>query len=83
MTPRRRTKPREITDRETSTTMTANHRRIEPGTLLSIDGIRGRCIFRQYVKHESGAEWIDVMTSRGASRTVRPDRIVTVHRKGK
>jgi hypothetical protein len=32
------------------------------------------------VRKTDGAEWVDVMTSAGRSRTVRPDRIVTVHR---
>jgi hypothetical protein len=81
MTPRRRVKPRVLTDRETAQTMTANRRRIEPGQPLTIAGIRGRCIFRQYTRHDSGAEWVDVMTSRGASRTVHPDKITRVHRK--
>jgi hypothetical protein len=50
-----------------------------PGTELSVDGIWGRCRFIQHVRH-GDLEWIDVMTSRDHQRTVRPEKVRTVHR---
>lgn len=79
MTPRKATTPRVDATRETASTLTVHGRRVQPGTELSIAGIRGRCVFRQHVRHQSGAEWVDVLTSRGKSRSVRPDAIRTVH----
>lgn len=79
---RRKTPPREITDRVASTEVKIPRRRlVEAGDELTIAGIRGRCSFVRYVRHESGAEWLDVTTSRGFSRTVRPEAVKTVHRR--
>lgn len=57
-----------------------NRTLIEKGTKLTVDGIRGRCEFVRYVEHASGAQWLDILTSRGFSRTVRPEAVKTVHR---
>ena len=60
---------------------TADHMmiRIEPGTRIDVEGLQRPCVFVRYVRASNGNEWVDVMTPRGASRTVRPDRITTVH----
>lgn len=72
-------------DRTTEKSLKLERRspKIGIGTELSIEGIRGRCTFVQYTRHASGAEWIDVLTSRGFSRTIDPAKIKTVHRKRK
>jgi hypothetical protein len=46
-----------------------------------VSGIRGRVRFRQHVRNTTtGAEWVDVTTSRGFARSVPPAAIRTVHR---
>lgn len=71
-----------VPDRHTHKELKLHRRpKIEPGSQLTIEGIRGRCDFVGYTKHTSGSEWIDVITSRGFSRTVDPAKIKTVHRK--
>lgn len=78
---RRKTPPRVITDRTTSDRYDAPRRHLERGDEVTVDGIRGRCAFVAYTRHhETGADWVDVITSRGFSRTIRPDMIKTVHR---
>jgi hypothetical protein len=62
-----------------STSYLVNGRPLESGTELTVEGL-GRVVFLSYAKSASGAETIDVITSRGFARTVRPDRIKTVHR---
>lgn len=81
MTPRKRTKVRPLTDRETVRVMKLPGRsQIALGTELSVEGIRGRCTFSGYTRTAAGVEWVDVLTSAGRSRTVRPEAIRTVHR---
>ena len=46
---------------------------------MTIHGL-GRSVFLAYTKGPTGAEWIDVITSKGRARTVRPDRIRIIHR---
>jgi hypothetical protein len=71
-----------ITDRTAQPFMTSpTGRRLERGDEVSIAGIRGRCAFVQHVTHESGVEWVDIVTSRGFARSVRPSTIRTVHRR--
>lgn len=79
MTPRKLAPPRQVTDRTVTAELHIPGRStIERGTEVTVAGI-GRCVFsRHVVKGE--AEWIDVTTARGFSRTVRPDRITRVHR---
>lgn len=80
MTPRKLAPPRVDTERTTTDHMTANGRHIVAGTELTVDGIRGRVRFIRHVRHVNGAEWVDVITSRGYARTVRPVVIRRVHR---
>lgn len=67
-----------------STSFSWNGRRIEPGTELKIQGVRGaRFRFVRHVVKDDGREWVDVIGgARGASqwRSFRPERIKTVHR---
>ncbi len=72
---------RQITDRTVAPQMTVNGRHVATGDEITVDGIRGRCAFIQHVTHTSGVEWVDVITSRGFSRSVRPDVIRTAHQK--
>lgn len=90
MTARRKTPPRVITDRTTTDRYDAPRRHLERGDEVTVEGVvrrtsknpRGiaRCAFSAYTRHESGAEWVDVITSKGARRTVRPEQIATVHK---
>lgn len=56
---------------------------IEPGTELTVQGIRGRVKFVKHVKvmaeGEVQAEWIDVIDRHSHFRSVRPEKIKTVH----
>lgn len=72
-------KPAEPRTREDLTVAEHMMIRIEPGTRLDIEGLQKGCVFVRYVRASTGNEWVDVMTPRGASRTVRPERITTVH----
>lgn len=74
--------PREITDRHAEPRMTApTGRHVERGDEITVDGIRGRCVFLQLVTHTNGNQWVDVIHARtGRSRTVRPEAIRTAHR---
>ena len=59
---------------------------LSPGTEISIVGERGRFRFMKHVARPDGTEWIDVWGSpKGAecTRSFRPNRIKTVHTKGK
>jgi hypothetical protein len=80
MTRARRTPPRVDTSRTYRDETTIHGRHVERGTELSVAGIRGRCVFLAHVEHVDGAEWLDVVTSRGFSRSVHPDKVRTVHR---
>lgn len=73
------TAPRVITDRAAFDTLTVNGRTVTRGAEVTVIGIRGRCSFVQYVRHDSGSEWVDVLTSTNRSRTVRPSAIRVVH----
>ena len=78
--PATRTAPPRVDPSRTYSDRTVVHgRHVEPGTELTVDGIRGRVRFTAHVRHENGAEWIDVVTSRGFARSVRPDAVRTVH----
>lgn len=77
---KRRTPPRVITDRRPVDHFTVNGRRVEPSVEVTVDGIRGRCVVLACIQHESGATWVDVITSRGFARTIHPNKIKTVHR---
>lgn len=73
---------RQPQDREVSETLKLFRRsKIEKHTQLTVEGIPGKCSFISYTRKDDGSEWIDVITSKLQSRTVRPDRIKTVHRK--
>ena len=80
MTPRaRKTPPRVITDRVTVPTYDAPRQHLKRGDEVTVAGL-GRCAFLAHTRHESGAEWVDLITSAGFARTVRPERIKRVHR---
>lgn len=64
-----------------------NGRHVQPGTELSITGVRGRFRFIRHVQLPDGRCWIDVVggrqTRKGTvelERSFRPDRVHTVHR---
>jgi hypothetical protein len=56
-----------------------NRRHIEVGTELKVTGIRGRVRFVKHVRTPT-AEWIDVIDRDKHFRSVKPERIRTVHR---
>lgn len=59
-----------------------NHRNVEPGTELSIEGERGRFRFLRLVNSET-SEWIDVVDKDHKIRSFYPDRVKRVHYKKK
>lgn len=68
-------------DRTVSDTLKLFRRsEIKQHTQLTVEGIRGKCSFIAYTRKDDGSEWIDILIPNGNSRTVRPDRIKTVHR---
>jgi hypothetical protein len=74
--------PDTVAQDETVTEWSYNGRRVEVGTELSIEGERGRFLFRQYVR-KGGKEWIDVfggVSGHEKPRSFRPNRVKTVHR---
>lgn len=76
------TAPDTLAQSETTTQWTFNGRHVEPGTELSIEGERGRFLFRQYVR-KGDKEWIDVFGGQAGHETLRsfrPHRVKTVHR---
>jgi hypothetical protein len=82
--PRKRVPPKPLpADWKVSTETSINGRRVEPGTPLSITGVRGRVEFVQHVRRDDGVEWIDVIQPGHVGfRSFRPDRVRTVHRRG-
>jgi hypothetical protein len=86
LTPRRPVTPRVRADLTVTDELhLARRTTITPGTVLSIEGLPRRWTFIRYVRRSDGAEWVDVMgdgrrNARGL-RTVRADRITTVHRR--
>lgn len=76
------TPARVIADRRPVDHVTVNGRRVARGVEVTIPG-RGRRNVRATVlgcvEHESGAVWVDLMTSAGFARTVHPDTIKVVH----
>jgi hypothetical protein len=81
MVTRRRSVPRPPPEDWTITTeLTIHGRRVEPGTELTIRGVRGRVRFVRHILRDNGTEWIDVVAPDSAGwRSFRPDRVRTVH----
>jgi hypothetical protein len=85
LTPRKAAKPRVRADLVVTDELhLARRSTIVPGTELTIEGLPRRWTFIRYVRRVDGADWVDVMgdgrrNARGL-RTVRADRITTVHR---
>ena len=52
-----------------------------PGREFTVAGIRGRLRFRHMVRTDTGEVWLDGWDSEGRWRSVRPERVRTVHRK--
>jgi hypothetical protein len=75
------TPPRVDTSRIYTAETTIHGRHVTRGTELAADGIRGRVAFIAHVRHVDGVEWLDVVDTRGRSRSIRPDKIRTVHRR--
>ena len=79
MIARKRARPVTDETRTYADSVKLHRRELQRGDEITIDGIRGRCAFVAYIEHVSGVDWIDVKTSRGYMRTVRPSRVKTVH----
>lgn len=66
-----------------STEYRHNGRVLTPGTEVSVRGMRGRYRFVKHVARPNGIEWVDLWGGPGKEesfRSVRPERIRTVHR---
>lgn len=66
--------PRVPVDRVTTDRYDAPRRHLERGDEVTVTGL-GRCAFLSYTRKDDGREWVDVKTSRGNVRYVRPERI--------
>lgn len=64
--------------------MTVNPEQLRPGVEVTVRGI-GRCrVWRPVVDHNGRLSHVDVLDPRnGGCRSVRPDRVVRVHRLSK
>lgn len=59
-------------------------RRVTPGVELSLRGERGRFRFERHVANSAtGTEWLDLRGPNGEWRSVREERVRTVHRVAK
>lgn len=57
-----------------------NGRWMEPGTEISIHGVKGRCRFIQHVRNlNTETEWIECYSIDKQFRAFYPERIKTVH----
>lgn len=79
MNTKRKTRPTADPSRVYTPVAKIHGRRVERGTELTVAGIRGRVAFVAHVAHESGVEWLDVATSRGFRRSIRPEAVKRVH----
>jgi hypothetical protein len=59
---------------------TLHGRRVLRGAELSVTGIRGRARFLCEVTTPDGKVWWDIITADERARSIRPDRVKTVHR---
>lgn len=55
-------------------------RRVVRGQELSVTGIRGRARFLSEATTTAGKRWWDIITADERARSIRPDRVKTVHR---